>query len=108
MPTAGLFPEPGNHMNHHYRSLILVLAGSGLLWMLVACTPATSGDPDVSDAPPDAGTTAAASTSTPEKDQDDTQPTNIIERFWSPFDNAVDDINRDLNKGDPDPPESDE
>ena len=94
-------------MNYRLIKSIPVLAFSGSLLFLAACTPATRMDPDVSDQPPDADTTAAATATG--KEQDDAQSTNIINRFWSPFDNAVDDINRDLNKGDSDaPPESDE
>ncbi|MGD2138528.1 MAG: hypothetical protein PVF08_09745 [Gammaproteobacteria bacterium] len=93
-------------MNSRLIKSLPALAFSGTLLLLAACTPAASVDPDVSDQPPDADTTAAA---TATGKGDGAQSTNIINRFWSPFDNAVDDINRDLNKGDADaPPESDE
>ena len=84
-----------------YRPVKSVLVPACLLWMAAACTPATRVDPGVSDAPPDAGTTAAASTAG--KAPDEGQSDNLINRFWAPFDNAVDDINQDLNKGDAEP-----
>ena len=82
---------------------IPALAFSGLLMIAAGCTPATRVDPDVSDAPPDTQTTAAAPAPAQTQDEE-AQPTNVIERFWAPFDNAVDDFNKEINEGDPDTP----
>lgn len=60
----------------------------------------TSADSGQNAVPPDevAGSDASG------EGQTEAQPTNIIERFWAPFDNAVDDFNRDINKGDSETP----
>ena len=86
-------------MQYRHIPLLLILAYS--LGMTVACTQATRVDPGVSDVPPDADTTAGASA--PGKDPDESQSNNLINRFWAPFDKAVDDINRDINEGDAQP-----
>jgi hypothetical protein len=64
----------------------------------------TNADSAQNAAPPDelAGSDASA------EGQDEARQGNIVERFWAPFDNAVDDFNRDINKGDSDANESDE
>ena len=36
----------------------------------------------------------------PNEEQTDAEPQDIFDRMLSPLDNAVSDINRDLNKGD--------
>jgi len=83
-------------MQYRHIKSMLVLACS--LWMAVACTPVARDDPGASDVPPDTGTAAAASESGEEPDE--AQSNNPINRFWAPFDKAVDDINRDINEGD--------
>jgi hypothetical protein len=86
-------------MKTRQTKLFLVLAWSSSLWMLTACTPATSEDASGGAEPPEAATTTETATGEPPAEA---RPTDIIDRFFSPLDNAVDDINRDLNKGDAD------
>jgi len=87
-------------MNHRDLKSIVVLASVGLLWLLVSCTPGTSIESGDNTQPAD----ASASAATPGEEQTDAKPDDIIDRVLSPLDNAVSDINRDLNKGDADTP----
>jgi hypothetical protein len=66
--------------------------------LLVTCTSTTSVDPGQGAAPPD----EVAGGGAPGEGQTEAQPTDIIDRVFSPLDTAVDDINRDLNKDDTD------
>jgi hypothetical protein len=84
----------------HKRSVILWTT-AGLLCLLVAsCTTATV---DESNGSAESANTPASDSAPPE-DQVDAKPTDIIDRIFSPLDNAVSDINQDLNKGDADVP----
>jgi hypothetical protein len=83
-------------MNHHHLKSIPVSAAIGWLWLLVSCTPATNVESAGKAQPADATAAAPASG----EEQAGAKPTDIIDRMFSPLDNAVDDINRDLNKGD--------
>jgi hypothetical protein len=62
--------------------------------LLVACTSTTRVDPGQNAAPPD----EVAGGDLSGEGQTEAQPTDTIDRVFSPLDNAVDDINRDLNK----------
>jgi hypothetical protein len=86
---------------HQYSKSIITLLLPGWLWLLVSCTPATGIEPG--------GNTESDDTAATGDEPTDAKPTDIIDRMFSPLDNAVSDINRDLNKGDADtPPEPNE
>ncbi|MGD8311138.1 MAG: hypothetical protein PVJ66_00965 [Gammaproteobacteria bacterium] len=68
------------------------------LWLLVSCTPGTNVEPGENTQSADASASGAG----PAGDQSEAKPTDIVDRMLSPLDDAVDDINRDLNKGDAD------
>jgi hypothetical protein len=83
----------------HKRSIFAWIS-AGWLCLLVACASATVDEPAGNVQPGD----TTASDSAPSGGQADAKPTDIIDRIFSPLDNAVTDINRDLNKGDADAP----
>jgi hypothetical protein len=85
-------------MQRHYSTALIALACSAGFCLLVACTSMTGVDAGQGAAPPD----EEAGGGTPAGGQAGDQPTDIIDRVFSPLDNAVDEINRDLNKGDTD------
>jgi hypothetical protein len=70
-----------------------VITSSVCVCLLVLCASAARGEPDTS--PQSTERTAAEKGSKEDEKQED-----IIDRIFSPLDNAVSDINRDLNKGD--------
>ena len=84
-------------MKHHSTSFF-TLASSAWFCLLAACTSTTSVNSGQGAAPPDEVTVGDASGG----DKTESQPTDIIDRVFSPLDNAVDDINRDLNEDDTD------
>ncbi len=83
-------------MSHRHLKSIPAYAAIGWLWLLVSCTPLTNAESGGNAQPAD----AAAATPASGEEQAGAKPTDIIDRMFSPLDNAVDDINRDLNKGD--------
>jgi len=85
-------------MKERYQKLVFAWTSAGWLGLLVACTPTTIDESTGNMEPADTSSAATA----PPGEQVDAQPTDIIDRFFSPLDNAVTDINRDLNKGDAD------
>ena len=87
-------------MAHRKKRAVFALLSVGSLWLLASCTPATSVESGSNPEPAGEATTSAA----PGEEQTDAQPEDIIDRLFSPLDNAVTDINRDLNKGDADAP----
>ncbi len=87
-------------MTHHHKRAIFALVSVGWLWLLASCTPATSIESGGNTEPAGESTASAA----PGEEQADAKPDDIIDRMFSPLDNAVSDINRDLNKGDADAP----
>jgi hypothetical protein len=87
-------------MKPRYKRSIFAWTSAGWLCLLVACTTATLDGPTGNAEP--AG--KAASAASPAEEQADATPLDIIDRVFSPLDNAVSDINRDLNKGDTDAP----
>jgi len=87
-----------NLMNQRQIKSILVCAAIGWLCLLVSCTPATNAGSGGNAESADAAAAAPASG----EGQAESKPTDIIDRMFSPLDDAVDDINRDLNKGDAD------
>jgi hypothetical protein len=92
-------PEQENTMKLHTKQAVFALVPVAWLCLLASCTPATGVDSAAG------GTESAdtpATTAAPGEDQADAKPTDIIDRMFSPLDNAVDDINRDLNQGDAD------
>ncbi len=92
-------------MKERHKRSDLAWASAGWLCLLVACTPATVDESAGNAEPVDTSSTASATSG----EQADAQPTDIIDRMFSPLDNAAADINHDLNKGDADsPPEPNE
>ena len=87
-------------MNHRKAKTITAWASAGWLWLLVACTPGTSIEPGDNPQPADAPATSAA----PVEEQTDAKPDDIVDRIFEPLDDAVSDINRDINKNDADNP----
>jgi hypothetical protein len=88
-------------MKQCHKRLIFSWTTAGWLCLFVAsCTTATVDESTGNAQPADAPTTGSA----PGEEQADAKPTDIIDRMFSPLDNAVTDINRDLNKGDADVP----
>jgi hypothetical protein len=85
-------------MKRQYRTSFFALACSAWFCLLVACTSTASVDSPQSAAPPD----EVAGGDAPGGGQTEAQPTDIIDRVFSPLDDAVDTINRDLNKNDTD------
>jgi|GEM_PF-2629265 len=85
-------------MTHRDVKSIAARACVGWLWLLVACTPGTRTEPADHTQAVDAPAAAAA----PAEEQTDAKPDDIVDRILSPLDDAVSDINRDLNKGDAD------
>lgn len=88
-------------MKQRHKRSVFASTTAGLLCLLVAsCTTATvdesTGNAESADTP--------ASGSAQSEDQADAKPTDIIDRIFSPLDNAVSDVNRDLNKSDADAP----
>ena len=87
-------------MMHRFSKTIIALLLPGCFWLLVSCTPATGIESGGNTEPADTATSGAA----PEDEPAAAKPTDIIDRIFSPLDNAVSDINQDLNKGDADVP----
>jgi len=87
-------------MMHRYSKSIIALLFPGWLWLLVSCTPATGIESGGNTEPAETATTSAE----PGDEPTDAKPTDIIDRMFSPLDNAVSDINQDLNKGDAETP----
>lgn len=85
-------------MKQHHK--LFACSSAGWLCLLFACATATAQQPPENAEPAD----KAASTALPAEEQEDAQPQDIIDRLFSPLDNAVSDINRDLNKDDTDAP----
>ena len=92
-------------MKERHKRSALAWASVGWFCLLVGCSPATIDESAGNAQPVDTSSTAFA----PSAEEAEAQPTDIIDRIFSPLDNAVTDINRDLNKGGADtPPESNE
>ena len=87
-------------MKTQYRKLIFSWGSVSLLCLLVPCTPATGVESGSDMETVDKSATAA----TPDEEQGSGKPQDIIDRMFSPLDNAVSDINRDLNKDDAEAP----
>jgi hypothetical protein len=83
-------------MNHYQKKSPFIRASAGWLWILVFCTPVMGNDAGESGQAVD----KAAIGTAPNEEQTHAEPQDIIDRMLSPLDNAVSDINRDLNKGD--------
>ena len=81
-------------MKQHGTGSIPAWVAAAWLSTLVACTPAAV-DESAPDNPRGAAPAPAGAAA-------DAQPTDIIDRILSPLDDAVTDINRDLNKGETD------
>lgn len=87
-------------MRQRDRRSLFALTSAGWLYLLVACTAAPVDEPAG-----DAGQVdESASGSAPGAEQAETGHQDVIDRMFSPLDDAVSDINRDLNKGDADAP----
>lgn len=83
-------------MRQHYRRSLFAWTAAGWLCLLVACTPATVDEPAGDAGPVDETVRGSA----PGAEQaDDKAHQDIIDRMFTPLDDAVSDINRDLNKG---------
>jgi len=86
-------------MKRQCRRPVFAWLFAGWLCLLVACTPAAVDESAADTEPAD----TSASGSAPPGEQTDAKPQDIIDRMFSPLDDAVSDINRDLNKGATDP-----
>jgi hypothetical protein len=75
------------------RKSMRVITASIYVGLLVLCASAAKGESDTSPQSPQS--TDANNPPKAEEKQED-----IVDRLFSPLDNAVSDINRDLNKGD--------
>ena len=80
------------------RHKLFACSSTGWLCLLFACATATAEQPAGNAEPAD----NTASTALPAEEQEDAQPQDIIDRLFAPLDNAVSDINRDLNKNNTD------
>jgi hypothetical protein len=87
-------------MRNRYRRALPAWTSAGWFCLLVGCTPATVDESAGKAAPVE----QAASGSAPDTEAADTKHEDVIDRMFSPLDNAVSDINRDLNKGEADAP----
>ena len=87
-------------MKQRHKRTIFFWTSVGWFCLLVACTTATVAEPTGNAQLAD----TTASDTAPSGGQADAKPTDIIDRMFSPLDNAVSDINRDLNKGDAEAP----
>jgi hypothetical protein len=87
-------------MKPRHKRTLFFWTSVGWLFLLVAGTTASVNESTVTAESAD----TTASDSAPSGEQADAKPTDIIDRIFSPLDNAVTDINRDLNKGDADAP----
>jgi len=85
-------------MKQHHK--LFARSSAGWLCLLFACASATAEQPAGNAEPAD----KTDSTALPAEQQEDAQPQDIIDRLFSPLDNAVSDINRDLNKDNTDAP----
>lgn len=65
------------------------------LWLLVLCAPLAASEPD---AKPDSA--AAPASDDAGKQESDPEHEDILDRMFAPLDDAVADINRDINEGD--------
>lgn len=92
-------------MKHRHKRSIP--ARTPVVWfcLLVFCNPAAGSETDGNAAPVD----KAATDPTHAEEQTDVQHEDVVDRIFAPLDDAVSDINRDINKGDTDTtPEPDE
>jgi len=83
-------------MKQCHRRAVLAWTVTGWFCLLVACTPMAVDETTGNTEP----ATATAGDTATSGEQADAKPQDIIDRMFSPLDEAVTDINRDLNKGD--------
>jgi len=85
-------------MKQQHKPSITAGAVAILLCLPGFSTPAAAGQAGNDAPPPSAGGTSGAATQ--DAGQGEGQPEDVVDRFFAPLDNAVSDINRDLNQGD--------
>jgi hypothetical protein len=87
--------DSDNPMQHRRGKLMQAGIVTVYLCLPVLCTPLAASEPD--------GNMESADTAASDdagKQEADPKQEDILDRVFSPLDNAVSDINRDLNKGD--------
>lgn len=85
-------------MKHRHKRSIP--ARTPVVWfcLLVFCNPSVGSEADASAAPVD----KAATSTTHVEGQTDVPQEDVVDRIFAPLDDAVSDINRDINKDDTD------
>ena len=90
-----LYLDTANPTQHRRGTLMPVGIVTVFLCLLVLCTPLAASEPD-------ANTESAATTASDDAGNQASDPKHedILDRMFAPLDDAVADINRDINEGD--------
>lgn len=91
-----LHRSPDNPIQHRRREVMCAGISAVCLCLLVLCAPVAARESDAGADSADTATTDAAG----KQEKADPKQEDILDRVFSPLDNAVSDINRDLNEGD--------
>lgn len=81
-----------------HRQTRSIFASAPVVWLclLAFCNPAAGSETDTSAVAVDKAVAEPAHA----EEQTDTQPEDVVDRIFAPLDDAVSDINRDINKDD--------
>jgi hypothetical protein len=85
-----------NLMNNCRKNLVSVSVSAIYVCLLILCTPVVAGEANEPAQPVD----NAASETPPVTTEADEKHEDIVDKIFSPLDDAVSDINRDINKED--------